>query len=90
MAFDSNQMLELQHIARDRYQRNGGGGTHKVYQTSKAYYDARGHNELPTWQKLMTEALIRYRQKCQLIEEHYRMAILTSQDGFYHGEDIPF
>ena len=90
MAFDPNAMAELAHISRDRYQRNGGGGAHKVYNTSKAYYDAIGHNELPSWRRLMTEARIRYRQKCQLIEEHYRMAILTSKDGWYYGEDIPF
>jgi hypothetical protein len=40
MAFDSNHMLELAHIKADRYQRNGGGGVSKVYNSSKAYDEA--------------------------------------------------
>jgi hypothetical protein len=42
MAFDSNAMHELAALSRDRYQRAGGGGAHKVYNTAKAYHDARG------------------------------------------------
>jgi hypothetical protein len=88
--FDPNQMAELAAIKAYRYARDGGGGAHKVYNTSKAYYDSRGHEELPKWQKLATETMIRWRQQCQILKEHYRVACLTSQEGFYYGDDIPF
>ena len=42
MAFDSNAMHELQHLARDRYQRAGGGGAQIVRTSSKAY-DTANH-----------------------------------------------
>lgn len=51
--FDSNQMLELQHIARDRYQRAGGGGAHKVHASSKSYDDSRGYRDMTPWQQLV-------------------------------------
>jgi hypothetical protein len=88
--FDSKAMLELQHLARDRYQRNGGGGAHKVYASSKAYYDARGYKEMSPFAQACVEMLHRYRQVCQIQREHFRLECLTSNDGFYHGEDIPF
>lgn len=88
--FDPNAMLELAAISRDRYQRNGGGGAFKVYKTSKAYYDAIGHNDLPTWRRALTEATFRWRDACETAREHFRIACLTSKEGFYHGDDIPF
>ncbi len=85
-------MLELQHISRDRYQRNGGGGCHpdKIYNTSKAYFDAIGHNDKPVWERTLIETKFRWRQTCETAKEHFRIACLTSKEGFYHGEDIPF
>jgi hypothetical protein len=88
--FDSSAMLELAHIKADRYQRNGGGGAHKVYASSKAYYDARGHNELAPWPRILAETKIRWEQSKQLAREQFRIACLTSREGFYHGTDIPF
>jgi hypothetical protein len=49
MSFDSNAMHELQHIARDRYQRAGGGGAQKVHASSKAYDTAQGYDEMSIW-----------------------------------------
>ena len=90
MSFDSNAMLELGHLSRDRYQRAGGGGASKVYATSKAYFDARGHNDLPTWERLRIETKFRWEQSCQTAKEHFRIACLTSKEGFYYGDSIPF
>lgn len=90
MAFDSNAMLELGHISRDRYHRAGGGGASKVYATSKAYYDARGHNELPAWERLLYETTFRWKSTCETAKEHFRLACLTSKEGYYYGDDIPF
>lgn len=88
--FDSNAMAELAHLSRARYDRNGGGGAFKVYNTSKAYYDARGHNELPTWQRLLVETKQRWEASKTIACEQFRIACLTSREGFYHGQDIPF
>ena len=88
--FDPNQMHELQHLARDRYQRNGGGGAFKVYQTGKAYYDANGFKELSPFAQACIEMLHRFRQIAAIQKEQYRIACLTSKDGFYDGNDIPF
>lgn len=90
MKFNPNEMAELAHIKADRYQRNGGGGAFKVYQTAKAYFDAIGHNDLPTWERLLIETKYRWQQTCTLAKEHFRMACLTSKEGFYYGDDIPF
>jgi hypothetical protein len=59
--FDSNAMQELAHLSRDRYQRSGGGGAHKVYNTSKAYHDARGLQEMSPWRRAVYEATVRWR-----------------------------
>lgn len=90
MAFDSNALRELAHVAADRYQRNGGGGGFKVYNTSKAYYDAIGHNELAPWPRLLVETKKRWKQVCEIHKAQFQLACLTSQEGFYHGQDIPF
>ena len=88
--FDSNQMHELAALSRDRYQRAGGGGAHKVYASSKAYYDARGYREMSAWDRLMLETKTRWQSSCTIAAEQFRIACLTSQEGFYHGDDIPF
>lgn len=56
--FDSNAMLELGHLSRDRYQRAGGGGGHKVYNSSKAYDESRGYREMSVWRKAVYEATL--------------------------------
>lgn len=89
-SFDPNQMAELAHIKADRYQRNGGGGAFKVYQTSKAYFDAIGHKDKSPFERACIEMLFRFRQIAAIQQEHYRMACLTSKEGFYHGDEIPF
>ncbi len=88
--FDSNAMLELAHLKADRYQRNGGGGAHKVYNTSRAYYDAIGHNELPSWERLFIETKQRWQTAAAIHREHFRIACLTSKEGHYYGDSIPF
>lgn len=54
--FDSNAMHELQHLSRDRYQRNGAGGGFKVYATARAYDEARGYKQMTVWQRAVYEA----------------------------------
>ena len=88
--FDSNAMAELAHIKRDRYERAGGGGAHRVHNTSKAYFDARGHGGLSTWDRAIIEARFRWEQSAQLARENFRMECLICKDGFYHGDEIPF
>ena len=56
MAFDSNEMRELAYIKSDRYQRAGGGGAFKVYNSSRAYDDARGYREMSAWRRAVYEA----------------------------------
>jgi hypothetical protein len=90
MTFDSNAMAEMRHVSADRYQRNGGGGAGKVYASSKAYWDARGFKELSPFQQACIEMLHRFRQVAELQREHYRVECLTSKEGFYHGDSIPF
>lgn len=90
MAFDSNAMTELKHLAADRYQRAGGGGATKVYLSSQAFYTARGYHELSPFSRACLETLHRYRQACEISAEHFRIDCLTSKEGFYHGDSIPF
>jgi hypothetical protein len=72
--FDSNAMQELAHIARDRYQRNGGGGVSKVYNTSKAYHDARGVKEMSPFRRAAYEAAVRFRDVCETARADFRNA----------------
>lgn len=88
--FDSNAMHELQHIKADRYQRNGGGGAHKVYVTSKAYFDARGHKDLSTWDRALIECNYLWRQAAAGAKADFRLDCLMSKEGYYNGEDVPF
>ncbi len=88
--FDSNAMLELGAVSRDRYQRNGGGGAFKVYATSKAYYDSRGYADMTPYERACLEMLHRYRQACEIQRANYATDCLTSKEGFYHGDSIPF
>jgi hypothetical protein len=90
MSFDSNAMAELRHVSADRYQRNGGGGAFRVYATCQAYYEARGYKELSPFRRACIEMLHRYRQQCELSRAEYSLDVLTSKEGFYHGDTIPF
>ena len=62
--FDSNAMNELKHIAADRYQRNGGGGAHKVYATSASYDKARGYSEMSPFRQAVYRARMQYKVAC--------------------------
>lgn len=88
--FDHNAMHELQHLARDRYQRAGGGGASKVHMTSQAYYDARGHKELSPWSRLLTETTIRWRQAAAGAKADFLLECRITREGFYYGDSIPF
>lgn len=88
--FDSNEMAALGAVSRDRYQRNGGGGAHRVYASSKSWWDARGFHDLSKLEQDVIAVLYRYRQNCRLREAYAALDLLTSAGGFYHGEDIPF
>jgi hypothetical protein len=90
MTFDPNQMHELTALKRYRYARDGGGGAHKVYDTSKAYWDSRGYKEMSEWNQLRIATRERFRMTCQIQREQFRLACLTSKEGFYHGDEIPF
>lgn len=70
--FDSNQMLELAALSRDRYQRAGCGGAHVVYASSKAFHDARGHKDMSAWKRAVYEAMVRWRQTAEFAQMDYR------------------
>ncbi len=61
MAFDSNEMRELAHLKAYRYARDGGGGAHKVYTSSKAFDEARGYRDMSDWQKLVYRTNLAWR-----------------------------
>ncbi len=70
--FNSNQMLELQHVARDRYQRNGGGGAFKVYNTAKAFEESRGYAEMSVWRQLVYRTSLAWRDACHGAKAGFR------------------
>ena len=88
--FDSNAMLELAHIKADRYQRSGGGGAHKIYASSKAYFDAHGYAEMSPFQRACVEMLHRFRQEAELQRENFRSDCLFAKPGFAHDGEVPF
>ena len=73
--FDSNQMLELAHLSRDRYQRAGGGGAHKVYNTSKAYDEARGYREMSPFRRAAYEASVLWRQHAATVVSDFKWEV---------------
>lgn len=87
--FDSNAMADRAALARSR-DGGAGPGVRKVYNSSRAYFDAMGHGELSTWQRAIVESRFRWEQTAELAREHFRIACLTCKDGFYHGDEIPF
>jgi hypothetical protein len=86
--FDSNAMAERAALKRA----HGGGrrkdGVNKVVGT-KAYYDYFTR-DLSAWELLVFKTRTHWQQTCQIQKEHYRLDCLTSQEGFRHGETIPF
>jgi hypothetical protein len=87
--FDSNAMAELRHLSADRYQRAGGGGAHKVHNTSRAYHDARGHGQMSPWRRAVYEATIRWRGDAASISSGFKWDchVLTLDT---HNGEIPF
>lgn len=83
--FDSNQMNELRHVAADRDQRAGGGGACAVYNTSKAYFDARGYAEMSPYRKAMVEMLHRYQQACEIAKASYAWECRSDLQDIYGG-----
>jgi hypothetical protein len=72
--FDHNAMRELAAISADRYQRNGGGGAAKVYNTAKAYHDARGIKEMSPFRRAAYEAAVMFRGVCETARSDFRSA----------------
>lgn len=62
--FDSNAMHEMAALARDRYQRSGGGGAHKVHSSSKAHADAHGYQQMTPWRQLVYRTTLAWRDTC--------------------------
>jgi hypothetical protein len=87
--FDSNAMIELQHLSRDRYQRAGCGGAFKVYQTAKAYDDARGYREMSPWRRAVYEATTLWRQASRQAVSDFRWDCHVLTLDTVNGE-IPF
>lgn len=87
--FDSNAMAELAHIKADRYQRAGGGGAHKVYNSSKAYDDARGYRELSPWQQLVYRTTTLWRQAAKQAQSDFAWDCHVLTLDTVNGE-IPF
>jgi hypothetical protein len=72
--FDSNQMNELKHIAADRYQRNGGGGAHKVHATSSGYAKSRGYNEMNAFRQAAYRAREQFKVACDMARSDFSFA----------------
>jgi hypothetical protein len=72
--FDSNAMQELAHLKAERYARNGGGGGFKVATSTKAYYAARGYEELSPFARAAFEARERFKISCQHAASDFRQA----------------
>lgn len=87
--FDSNAMAELAHLKADRYQRSGGGGAHKVYNTAKAYDEARGYKEMTAWQRAVYEANQLWRQASSQAKSDFRWDCHALTLDVVNGE-IPF
>jgi hypothetical protein len=87
--FDSNQMHELAHLSRQRYERSGGGGTHKVYASSKAYDEARGYKHMTRGQRAVYEMLMRWRSDRESAMSGFRWDCHVLTLDTVNGE-IPF
>lgn len=88
--FDSSAMHELQHLARDRYQRAGGGGAQKVHATSTAYDKAKGYHEMSTWARAVYQANMLWRSDSRSASAGFRWDCLShtlDRDG---NGNVPF
>ena len=72
--FDHNAMQELAHLKAERYARNGGGGGFKVATSTKAYYDARGINEMSPFRRAAFEARERFKIACDYAKADFKFA----------------
>lgn len=88
--FDSNAMHELQHLARDRYQRAGGGGAHRIYASSKAYDESRGYKEMSTWARAVYEASTLWRSDSRSAVAGFRWDCLSHTLDRNADGEIPF
>lgn len=88
--FDSNAMHELQHLARDRYQRAGCGGAQKVYTSSRTYDEAKGYKEMTAWARAVYETNMLWRSDSRSAVSGFRWDCLShTLDRTADGE-IPF
>jgi hypothetical protein len=87
--FDSNEMLELRHVKADRYQRAGGGGAHKVYNTAKAYDDARGYREMSPYRRACYEATILWRLKAEEIISDFKWCVRADRVDIEMAASFP-
>lgn len=62
--FDSNAMQELSHLKAQRYARNGGGGGFKVATSTKAYYAARGYDDMTPFEQATYRAREAFKWAC--------------------------
>lgn len=88
--FDSNKMVELQHLARDRYQRSGGGGAFKVYASAKAYHESRGINEMSVWARAVYEATTLWRSDSRSAVSGFKWDCLSHTLDRDANGTIPF
>lgn len=87
--FDSNAMHELAALSRDRYQRAGGGGAHKVHNTAKAYHDARGYGQMSPWRRAVYEATVVWRGQAASARAGFKWDCHVLTLDHVNGE-IPF
>lgn len=88
--FDHNAMRELQHLARDRYQRAGCGGAQRVHATSTAYDTAKGYNEMTVWARAVYEASMLWRSDSRSAVSGFRWDCLSHTLDRNGNGEIPF
>ena len=64
--FDSNAMNEARHLSADRYQRAGGGGSHRVFTSSRAFDTARGYDEMTAFEQATYRARMLFKVAADL------------------------
>jgi hypothetical protein len=88
--FDSNALLELAHLKADRYQRAGGGGAFKVYNTSRAADEARGYKQMTVWQRAVFEATMLWRSDRDSAQAGFRWDCVWFTLDRNEAGDVPF
>ncbi len=88
--FDSNAMHELAHHSRQRYERAGGGGTHKVYASSRTYDDARGYREMSAWDQLVYRTNMLWRSESRSAIAGFKWDCRWLEIDKDANGDIPF